>query len=556
MSKKNIFNQKSNFNESQQENSILESMQEIDQSFIKKQEKQKKIKNIVKKTFIAIGGIAIITSAISGIKYGIDRHNVTKKVANINEYQISNIEYEYEKKLYMSEFYNSYFEYFEYWGLDYDEDLSTQYYDEENEITWQYYFDNMIESQITEKNLMYEEAIKNNYSDDKAVEESVKTFKENVKQNAFKKDVSINKYLSDTYLPSTKESDIEKIVRKYSLADSYINYYTKTYNISEEKVNEYYENNSKDIDVVDYRIFSFSVITEMNINSATNAISAESQILSNDDTSNESNEGNSSDSTNSDNSENENIEDTEEYKTAKEATLNKALNFYNQVYDEETFKNLCIENSSESSKYYFENYDYSLKKAKSYNSVDSSIADWLFTKGREEKSTAVIYDDDNYCYYVIYFINRYKQEEASNIVSGIFIPYETTDSASFKITDEDKEKAEETVNEIMLEWNSSDKTSEIFDSLVKRYSKDKTTNDDGTYDYTICPTFIKNWGNDETRVIGDMEQITRDEGIYILYYKEDGNETWYNKIENILKSEAYNEHISEVYQSASVEFTK
>ena len=119
----------------------------------------------------------------------------------------------------------------------------------------------------------------------------------------------------------------------------------------------------------------------------------------------------------------------------------------------------------------YKEFDLSLNEGKTYSSVSKSLAKWLFNEERQEKSTAVIYDDNELCYYVVYFKDRYKSTTNTVTIKSIFVPYILTDFNSFEFSTADKDKTEETVKEILDKWEKSEKKESDFDQLLKEYNK-------------------------------------------------------------------------------------
>ena len=205
-------------------------------------------------------------------------------------------------------------------------DLSKPYESQElsDGTTWAEYFRNKTIENILEINFMYEEAEKNNFICEN-IDEEVNKYLEDIRYSANLKDLSYKKYLSNTFIKNTKEKDLIPIIKKYVIASEYIQNYKDNYEVSEEQINKYYEENKDTYDEVDYRVFKFSVYDEY-LNMAKESSNTSTVVKNEEETDEEANL----------------VIDVDIYEEAKEKTLQTATEFFNQVYDEETFKELCV----------------------------------------------------------------------------------------------------------------------------------------------------------------------------------------------------------------------
>lgn len=474
------------------------------------------------KTILLCGTILIvIITAISIFSYEKERkETVFATFAKIDDREITALEYSYHYNLYLSDFIEEYGSSASEFGLD----LSKPYESQElsDGTTWAEYFRNKTIENILEINFMYEEAEKNNFICEN-IDEEVNKYLEDIRYSANLKDLSYKKYLSNTFIKNTKEKDLIPIIKKYVIASEYIQNYKDNYEVSEEQINKYYEENKDTYDEVDYRIFKFSVYDEY-LNMAKESSNTSTVVKNEEETDEEANL----------------VIDVDIYEEAKEKTLKTATEFFNQVYDEETFKELCIKyTKNDEVKEKYKEFDLSLNEGKTYSSVSKSLAKWLFNEERQEKSTAVIYDDNELCYYVVYFKDRYKSTTNTVTIKSIFVPYILTDFNSFEFSTADKDKTEETVKEILDKWEKSEKKESDFDQLLKEYNKTNTT---GIYEdslYTSIPSIFKDWAYDEERAAGDVEVFRSDSGCSIAYYVSSGE----NKINQTIR----HDYIEEQY---------
>ena len=278
---------------------------------------------------IAVIFFVFLISIISIVSYENERkETVFAPYILIDDTQITAIEFAYHYNLYLSDFIEQYGNSTQQFGFDLNKPFEEQTLSDGT--TWAEYFNNKALENILEINFMYMEAQANNYTSDD-LENKIENEINKLKNTAEVKGIKFKKYLSETFIKNTKEKDLINIIEKIIVAKEYKEKFKTEYNVTDKDIEQYYLANKKDYDNVDFRIFKFSVYDEY-----TKLISNKSQ---------------SSTVISEDNQSDEGLElDNEVYNKAKETVLKTANDFYNQVYDEETFKELSIKYTDDEEK--------------------------------------------------------------------------------------------------------------------------------------------------------------------------------------------------------------
>ena len=508
----------------------------------------KKINNIVLSflrkynlILLAILGLFIGFGLISIVSYYREReYKLFYTIMTIDDYEISDLEYSYYYQTYMSSFISDYSSYINSLDIKEGSSLEKTIIDETTGQTFGDIFSDQAYQNIMEVYFMYELAIKEGYTVDTLKIEINDRLKE-LRNSASLKDMSYKEYLSSTFIDGTKEKDLKGIIERQIIAEHYKEAYKESFKPTQEEIDQYYEDNKLYYDVVNYRLFTFSVYNEyldiINKESYENATNNVGGIVL----------------------DNIDITSTKEYQEAEQNILEKVSDFYDHVYNEETFKDLCVEYArTEESAVLYEIYDYSLKENQSFNETKDAIAEWLFDEDRQERATAIIYDENNYSYYIVYFISRTKDIGNYVTVNNIFIPYVSSDPTTFLISDEDKEVVKLKVENIIVEWNEGSKTLEDFNNLIEKYDKNTLYSDTkGVYSNLLeseLPSAISSWCYDSNRVSGDIAILDDDAGYYVTYFYETAGDKLNIRICSDLIEYKYLENLRQLANTHDVNF--
>lgn len=302
----------------------------------------------------------------------------------------------------------------------------------------------------------------------------------------------------------TSEYLTKLLYRSYYVAE-FIEYMESKIEITDEEIEDYYDENSYDISNVDIRLFGFDI----------------------------------------------------DYFGRDEA-VSLAQEMCDRITDEQSFVDLAYEYCAEQDKYTFMNDSATIAKAIKYGAVENNLgkdlADWLFSYDRSYGDKG-IYTADNYVY-VIYVLNTaYRIEDPLVDARHLLISFDeianecddTIDTAwdysrevssitasdGTKITNEGTgysiELVEESYNRaysIYEEYLSGKKTEDSFAELAEKYSDDtgsigEHTLGGGLYEgiekgVMVAP--FEEWVYDEARKAGDVEIIMTEYGWHIMYF--------------------------------------
>lgn len=545
--------------------------------------KENKVISFIKKNKIIIAAVAIIAItilAISIVSYEKERkERVNAEYMSIDGTSISVLEYTYQYNLFLSDFLAEYGSQLSDIGLDTSLPFNEQYMSD-GETSWETYFSKNTIQNILETNFLYDEALEKSFVYDN-LETDVEQNMEKLKTTAEGKNLSFSKYLSSYYIQGTREAEIKLIIEKQIIAEQYGEEYKSNLDISEDTINQYYEQNKNDYDLVDFRCFKISVfdvysdmIAEVSSSSISNnnvelkntestetTETAETEVV---ESAKEETTEATIETTKTGDSEESSDEmtvaelvETKDYLKAKENALTTAQDFYNQVYDEDTFRTLCMEYATEETLDAYTNQDASLQSGMAYADVPASLSKWLFDSAREEKSTAIIYDDDTLSYYIVYFKNRYKNETNYVSVKNIFLPFVSTNLTDFTFSDEDKETVKTQADSIIAEWETTEKKEKDFDNLISKYSLSSviSKSEYSNVEKNDLPVTISEWCYSTDRKAGDYTVTNDDSGYYITYFIGAGNAELNAAIREDIVSKKYTTYLQELLNTHEIKYT-
>ena len=167
------------------------------------------------------------------------------------------------------------------------------------------------------------------------------------------------------------------------------------------------------------------------------------------------------------------------------------------------------------------------------------VRDWLFDSERVEGDTTVLENEASSMYYVLSFSARYLKDDPT--VSLRAIVAET-------------EKGEE----IMAEYESSGKTEQAFEDLVKKYTIDTSAlSRGGLYEDQDISSYdqeIQDWLLSSDRKQGDVKAFTiADVYSYIVYYVGEGKPLWKANVINAMMNTKMTDYINSITENIKVE---
>ena len=461
--------------------------------------------NKYKKTYIiiALTMFVVCTSFVLLSLY--ERNKAVKTpIMSVGEHNVTQIEYSFYYNTIVNNFYNTYSNYLDIMNLDFSSDLYSQDCYFEGYDSWGTFFDNATDTALQKKIALYEDSQKNNYEYDYSKE--YKNFKEQIKSQATSKNIKLSKMYETLFGQYANEKLIKQYYIEYVTATAYENYLLENTSSTDEEINSYYEDNKKDYDNVTYREY---------------IIPADIKEDSSDD----------------------------EIEEAMSKAKEQAINFYDAVYDEDTFINLCVDYSGNEE---YKTKDLSLSKDKSYKEISGTISEWLFNCS-EEKQTTIIEDTDNHSYHIVYFINRERDESRAVSIRQILIAPEISNLSDYLPSEEDYERALTKTHSILTEFEDKGKTEDAFKELAKEYSNDTGSSENGglmaNVEKGIYGETFDDWVFDDNRKNGDYTILQSSYGYHLVFFIDKGEPTWKFNIRLTLNSQKNKEYVDALIES-------
>ena len=408
--------------------------------------------------------------------------------------------------------------------FDPSEDLHTQYVDEEKTQSYYDYFMEQAVSKLTNAAALENAAAEEGYTltdeDKAAVEEDIASMKASAESNNYP---NLESFLKANFGKYMTTSAYRTCVERDLLVSSYQTAYSDKQEVTDEDLETYYEENAASLDSYDYRY----IVIDGSAESTTDE------------------DGNT-------------VEPTEEEtEAAMAAAKEKADEFAAAVEAAEdksaAFAELAPDYVSESNKEsYTEDPDRSLYTGTVGSNLSTSYSEWLQDDSRTAGDVTVIEGSTNY--YVVLFLDRYRNEDPTVDIRHILIKAELTqeDDASTEDVDESKIPTQEALDaakaeaeSLLSQWESGDKTAESFGALAEANSDDTGSNEEGGL-YTQVTRgrmfdAFDAWIFDENRQSGDttlLENTQEDQqGWHVIYFQDWNNPVWKNTADSSIRSQ-------------------
>lgn len=340
--------------------------------------------------------------------------------------------------------------------------------------------------------------------------------------------LSRNAYLAQVFGNGVTESVYIRNLTNDIIASEYYNAHEETIETTEADIEAYYTENANTLDSYDYRYFFID-------GTAADPVDENGDALKDED-------GNTVTATD---------EEKEAALTAAKSKADAAVAEINASSDKETaFIEAAPKYVSESiSGAYAADEDYSLQSGiigSLLSSNASSYASWL--QATERKNGDVTTIETSSGYYVVMFLNRYRDDDPTVNVRHLLVMTDTTDSTEtdengYDIpTDAAREAAKKKAEEYLAEWKSGDATEESFAALAEKYSEDGRDDDNnlnaagGLYESIYKGQMVdsfNDWIFAKDRKVGDVgivENVGRYSGWHIIYFSGVDEEPYWRTI--------------------------
>lgn len=325
----------------------------------RKEEERKEAKRRYITKWVCIAVLACIILG-SGTATGIKLNSIYKDYIEVDNDKISQIEFDFyygiaktnslNTTLYGSMTYGDY--YSSYMGYKRSQSDKSQEYS--TDYTWYDFFANSAVSTIKETKALLEDADANGFTYDNE-DADYDEFIGKLKDAANEADTSYSDYLKQMFGKRATEKRVKEFLKDYLKSTAYQEKLTETLAASDSEVSAYYEDNKDTYDKFEYRMFK---------------VKAESS-------------------------------DSSDMANAKET----ANSFASGVSSELDFINQCRKFAEAGDDTYADDAASLVTETKKSN-IEEACADWIASSDRKEGDLTVIEDDDNTCFYIVYYISR------------------------------------------------------------------------------------------------------------------------------------------------------
>lgn len=396
-----------------------------------------------------------------------------------------------------------------YYDIDTTKSYDTQMTTDEdgNEISWAQKFENDTVDQIQYITAYYEEATANGVELTQAQKDNISTSLEGLKTTASDNDKSVNDYIAEIYGDYCGYATLEKMLQQCYIAENYYQQKQLEYTVTTEQEQAYFEEHKTEYENVSFAYLQIPYEEGGAQAALENAKSYISDIKT--------------------------VDDMKKLIpiACKELIDDYVAQGYASTTDE------CAEMLAE-------NIEASISAGES-GFIQEAI-DWLFSENTAVGSCDAFDDADNSLVYLLLKTSEPVADESQVYsVRHILVTPKTDDEdaqattdGKTEYTDEQWADAEKKANEILDEYNSTDKTEKDFALLAEKYSDDTESTSNGSsglygglYEGVslgqMVPSF-EEWALDSSRQFGDVGIVKSDYGYHIMFFVENTSKYLYD----------------------------
>lgn len=485
----------------------VEEIKRQEQEMLLRQKKKKTITNIVVAAVsvllcaVFIGTVIFLNAAKTN--GSLLRNKVAIKSDN---FEISGTTFTYFLNYQYTDFVKSYSDRLSSYGLDPEVDLRQQ--ESSDGQNWFDYMAQSTKANLTEILYLAEKATSEGMKLSESELKQIDDFIADLEKYAKESDLDVTEYIYTAYGQGVNKEDIRKGLEISTLATKYYSEKIDTLTYTDDEINEYFEGNSVDFQMVDYKYYNFApnVTEDMSEDEA----KAEYQR----------------------------VKDYAE-RLSKATSSESFDSILKEILKERGVTDTNIESAVENSSIVGNTYD---------EEFDVSV--WAYDAEAKVNST-YIYPSGNSR--AVYMLTKkpYRDESETRSVRHILIS-----SDSYESDQEAKAKAQE----VLDEYNKGDKTAESFGKLAEKYTEDLgSASTGGLYENFTKGTMVEpfeNWSFDEARKEGDTGIVKTDYGYHIMYFVSEGNPVWKNTVIQVLKDSAYEALYKKLEETYAVELNE
>lgn len=399
--------------------------------------------------------------------------------------------------------------------FDTTKDLKSQYYNEEEKISWYDYFLTSTENYLNQILVFAEGGKKENLSLSSQDEDSIKSAFEQMESYAAQMSMTADEYIKKEYGDTVSKDDIEKIQRMTLLAQQYNNFLYNSFVYSKEDYEAEYNQNKANYDVADYYVYSFTYDSDTTELEKAELKKQADELAKNN--------------------------NKKDFQTAVTKYLKANPSRVSVTTSESSFTeaefNAAVDAAVEATEILNGAYSDSNESYK-----------WIFSTDRKAGDTTVV--DENNAYNALLVTTPVHRNEAlTRNIRHILIS--VTDNEKL---DEFKEKA----NQILEEWENGDATEDSFAALATKYTEDPGSKSTGGLYTGVSEgemvAEFNDWMFDPNRKVGDTGIVKTSYGFHIMYYPGGEMQKWQNTADGVLRQKSMSETYENMKTKYKVEF--
>lgn len=341
----------------------------------KKKEAQNKKEQTTAKVIGIIVAVVIVAAIAVTIGLNISKKNkaVNGAFITVGEHEVNKVEYDFYYNTLVSNYLNSYGSMISYLGLDTSKDYAQQQYNDE--LTWKDFFDAMAVQQVLEVKACKDDALAKGFEYDTA--EDYANFETGFAEAAKAADSSVSDYYVKAFGEYATADRLESIIKDELYVEAYLASLVDENMPTSEEIAAYYEENKKDYDDVDYRLYLISEGTKEDADKIA-----------------------------------DDIKSGMEFQAAVDAFEG------NEASDEDSH----------------------LITDMTYGMISSVYSDWLFDEGRQAEDIETFEDAENNRFYVVQFVERREPEDmettiGSNLSAEVVREYKSGLTSQYELKD-------------------------------------------------------------------------------------------------------------------------
>ncbi|MDR1669938.1 MAG: peptidylprolyl isomerase [Oscillospiraceae bacterium] len=332
-----------------------------------------------------------------------------------------------------------------------------------------------------------------------------------------------DKYLRENFGRGMSLDTYRTIVERGYLASRYQTVKVDSFDRSDEKINEYYNENKDTYDKIDYHLFSFTM---------TPPAKAEGEDPYTE-------------------------EELADFKAEQKA---KADDMLSRVTTADAFKALSLEftdppadsdttdddtagddttdddttggDTADDDEAEEEETDTTFVSVTASSVTAGVLSEYMLDASRKEGDKAVL--EDTASYYVVLYLKRWRDEEKTVNIRHILI--------SLDDYPDDKDGAKAKAEEVYQEWKDGEATEDSFVELAKTNSADGNAADGGIYENVYKGQMVapfEDWCFDPARKTGDSGIVETEYGFHIMYFISDDDAKWKTDVIAAMDNEEY-----------------